>query len=65
MMKEYKRTTYMSYGLIIGLIIGLFLDMYQIGLYGAVGLGLVFTPIIGLFLGIIGGGFLIKKSRTE
>lgn len=65
MMKEYKRTTYISFGLIIGSIIGLFLDMNQIDLYGAVGLGIVYTPIIGLLLGIIVSGFLTKKSSTE
>lgn len=64
-MKEYKRTTYISFGLIIGSIIGLFLDMYQIDLYGAVGLGIVYTPIIGLLLGIIVNAFLTKKSSTE
>lgn len=65
MMKEYKRTTYISFGLIIGSIIGLFLDMYQIDLYGAVGLGIVYTPLIGLLLGIIVSAFLTKKSSTE
>lgn len=64
-MKEYKRTTYISFGLIIGSIIGLFLDMYQIGLYGAVGLGIVYTPLIGLLLGIIVSAFLTKKSSSE
>ena len=64
-MKEYKRTTYISFGLIIGSIIGLFLDMYQIDLYGAVGLGIVYTPLIGLLLGIIVSAFLTKKSSTE
>ena len=64
-MKEYRRTTYISFGLIIGLIIGLFLDIYQIDLYGAVGLGIVYTPIIGLCLGGIISSFLTKKSNTE
>lgn len=64
-MKEYKRTTYISFGLIIGSIIGLFLDMYQIGLYWAVGLGIVYTPLIGLLLGIIVSAFLTKKSSSE
>lgn len=63
-MKAYKRTIYISVGLIIGSIIGLFLDMYQINLYGALGLGIVYTPIIGLCLGIIIGNFLTKKSST-
>jgi F0F1-type ATP synthase assembly protein I len=65
MMKEYKRTTYISFGLIIGSIIGLFLDMYQIDIYGAVGLGIVYTPIIGMCLGVIISSFLTKKSNTE
>ena len=54
-MKDYKRTTYISLGLVIGSIVGLFLDMYQIALYGEVGLGIVFTPMIGLFLGVFIG----------
>ncbi len=64
-MKEYKRTTYISFGLIIGLIIGLFLDMYQINFYGAVGLGIVYTPMIGLCTGVIVGSYLAKKFSTE
>lgn len=65
MMKEYKPWPYISVGLVIGVIVGLFLDMYQINFYGAVGLGIVFTPIIGLFFGGIIGRFLTKKSRIE
>ncbi len=62
-MKDYKRTTYISLGLVIGSIVGLFLDMYQITLYGEVGLGIVFTPIIGLFLGAFIGYWRTGKSR--
>ena len=65
MMKEYKRTIYISSGLIFGSIIGLFLDIYQIDLFGAVGLGIVYTPIIGLFLGVVVGVFFTKKSCIE
>ncbi len=65
MMKEYKRTTYISFGIVIGSIIGLFVDMYQIELYGAVGLGIVYTPIIGLCLSVVLSSLLIKKSNTE
>lgn len=64
-MKENKSTTYISFGLIIGTVVGLFLDMYQINAYGAVGLGIVYTPMIGLFLGVIIYSFLNKKSRAE
>lgn len=51
-MKGNERTIYLSVGLLIGLIVGLFFDFYQVNVYGAVGLGIVFTPMIGLFLGL-------------
>lgn len=52
-MKGNERTIYLSVGLLIGLIVGLFFDIYQVNVYGAVGLGIVFTPMLGLFLGLI------------
>lgn len=52
-MKGNERTIYLSVGLLTGLIVGLFFDIYQVNVYGAVGLGIVFTPMIGLFLGLI------------
>ncbi|GLX79460.1 hypothetical protein tinsulaeT_28000 [Thalassotalea insulae] len=64
-MKKSKRTTYISFGLVVGSIIGMFLDMYQIGVYGVVGLGIVFTPIIGLCIGAIICNFNNKKYRLS
>jgi len=64
-MKKSTGTSYIAFGLIAGSIIGLFLDMYQIDLYGAVGLGIVYTPMIGLSLAIIICRWLNKKSGFE
>jgi len=47
-MNESQRTTYISLGLVVSAVIGLFLDMYQKDVYGASGLGIVFTPITGV-----------------
>ena len=60
-MKESKYTKYISFGLVVGSVIGLFLDIYQINVFGAVGLGIVFTPIIGLCLGAVICSFKNKK----
>ena len=54
-MKEIRRTTFVTLGIIIGSVVGLFLDIYQIDLYGAIGLGIVYTPMIGICLAIIIG----------
>jgi hypothetical protein len=64
-MSKNKRSSYISFGLIIGSMIGLFLDMYKIDLYGAVGLGIVYTPVIGLCLGIIIDSILTKKPSVD
>lgn len=64
-MIKNKHTIYISLGLIIGTTIGLFLDIYQIDVYGAVGLGIVFTPMIGLFLSVVICNFLYKKSSSN
>lgn len=58
MMKNIKRTTYISFGFILGSVIGLFMDMYQMDIYGAVGLGIVYTPMVGLCLGVVIYSFL-------
>ncbi len=60
-MTKSKPTNYIAFGLIIGSIIGLFLDIYQINLYGSVGLGIVFTPMIGL----LGGVLIYKLKQTN
>jgi len=64
-MVKSKHTIYIALGLIIGTLIGLFLDIYQIDLYGAVGLGIVFTPMIGLFLSVVIGNILNNKSSSK
>jgi len=60
-MQDSKRTTYISFGLIIGSTIGLFLDIYQINIYGAIGLGIVYTPMIGLLLAVFIFSLFNKK----
>ena len=65
MTKESKHTKYISFGLVVGSVIGLFLDIYQINVFGAVGLGIVFTPIIGLCLGGVICSFKNKKYRLS
>ncbi|SET40479.1 hypothetical protein [Thalassotalea agarivorans] len=61
-MNKNKHAIVVPFGLIIGTTIGLFLDIYQINVFGDVGLGIVFMPLVGLFLGIVVSHFLDKKS---
>ena len=51
-MNESQRTTYISLGLVVSTVIGFLLDMYQKDVYGASGLGVVFTSINGVFVGV-------------
>ena len=64
-MKESKHTKYIPFGLVVGSVVGLFLDMYQIEVYGTVGLGIVFTPIIGLCIGVVISSFKNKKYSSS
>lgn len=59
--KEHKYTMYITFGLILGSIIGLFLDIYQIDIFGAVGLGIVYTPVIGLLCGVL-ANYLVSRQ---
>ena len=61
-MNESQRITYISLGLVVSAVIGLFLYMYQKDVYGASGLGIVFTPIIGVF---VGATFCSLKIKFE
>ena len=56
---------YIALGLIVGTTIGLFLDMYQLNIYGEVGLGIVFTPMIGLLLSVVICHLLSKKFPAK
>ena len=55
MNKYNKLGLYIAYGLIIGSVIGMVLDMYEIAVFGAAGLGIVFMPAVGLLLGVVIG----------
>lgn len=50
-------------GLIIGFIIGLALDIYEVNAFGDVGLGIVFGPMIGIVLATIYSNLGKKKNR--
>lgn len=64
-MKENKQASFIAFGLLIGSIVGLFLDMYQFELFGAVGLGIVYAPVLGLLLSVFAYQLMYKKVKSE
>ena len=57
-----ERNYVLPSGLIIGFIIGLALDIYEVNAFGDVGLGIVFGPMIGIVLATIYSN-LDKKTK--
>ncbi len=58
-----KMNHFIAYGLIIGSLIGTFLDMYEIAVFGAAGLGIVYMPMAGLLIGAVIGRFSNRKNE--
>jgi len=57
---------YPVWGLIVGSLLGLATDAYGLAPFGAVGLGIVFFPIVGLLLGSIAQSFSQNaKARND
>lgn len=61
MSKQIKRSHFITYGLLLGFIIGLFLDLYESTIFGDVGLGIVYGPMIGIILGSFLGMYLRER----
>ena len=64
MSKNIKRSYFITYGLLLGFIVGLFLDMYESTIFGDVGLGIVYGPMIGIILGTFLGSYLYNRQKN-
>ena len=64
-MNKSKSQNYVIISIIIGSIIGLFLDIYEIALFGKVGLALVFFPMISLLIGLLIKSYSWNKSKDQ
>lgn len=60
-----ERNYVLPSGLIIGFIIGLALDIYEVNAFGDVGLGVVFGPMIGVLIGAIYTSFFVKEKHSS
>lgn len=58
-----RRDHVLPFGIIIGFIIGLTLDIYEINVFGEVGLGIVFGPMIGIVVATIYSSISEKNKQ--
>ncbi len=58
------RSQLTAYGLLLGVIIGLFLDLYEVTIFGDVGLGIVYGPMLGIILGLFLGSRLYERQNN-
>ncbi len=64
MNKKVRVGQFITYGLLLGIIGGFFLDIYESTIFGDVGLGIVYGPMIGIILGTFIGNYLYSRSKN-
>ena len=62
MVKNSDNNQAVALSILIGFIIGLTLDIFQLNAFGDIGLGIVFCPMIGVLLAAI---FFKKDKRSS
>jgi hypothetical protein len=64
MKMKVNESNFITYGLLLGFIGGLLLDIYKSTIFGDVGLGIIFGPMIGIISGTFIGSFLSRRSKN-
>lgn len=65
MSTKARDTGFIAAGLILGTIIGLGLDIYELNVFGDIGLGIVFCPMIGILISTVLTYFSRRRNDRQ
>ena len=65
MSTKARDTGFIAAGVILGTIIGLGLDIYELNVFGDIGLGIVFCPMIGMLISTVLTYFSRRRNNRQ
>lgn len=65
MSTKAKDTDFIAAGLILGTIVGLGIDIYELNVFGDIGLGIVFCPMTGILVSSVLTYFSRRRNNRQ